>query len=195
MRRLLIAVLALALPAAALAASTNVADLPPGHFVLDRKHASVVGRVLHMGVSNYTLRFDAFDADFTYDPAHPEATKVEASVDTTSLDVGADYSRHFADQFLDATKFPKATLVSTAVTPGPDGRTGTMTGDLTLMGVTKPVTFQVSFVAVGHGLPFGTIAGFSATGVIKRSDFGSHSFLAYVGDDVSLQIEGEFDRK
>jgi polyisoprenoid-binding protein YceI len=195
MRRLLIALVVFALPGAALAASSNVADLPAGHFVLDRKHASVIGRVLHLGVSNYTFRFDTLDADFTYDPAHPEATKIEASVDTTSLDVGADYSRKFADQFLDATKFPKATFVSTQVTPGPDGRTGTMTGDLTLMGVTRPVTFQVSFVAVGHGLPFGTIAGFSATGVVKRSDFGSHSLLAYVGDDVSLQIEGEFDRK
>jgi polyisoprenoid-binding protein YceI len=195
MRPLLLRLLILALPASALAASTNVADLPAGHFVLDHKHASIVARVLHMGVSNYTLRFDTFDADFTYDPAHPEATKVEASVDTTSLDVGADYSRHFADQFLDATKFPKATFVSTLVTPGPDGRTGTMTGDLTLRGVTRPVTFQVSFVGEGHGLPFGTIAGFSATGVIKRSDFGSKGLLAYVGDDVSLQIEGEFDRK
>lgn len=195
MRHLLLVLLALVLPAGAMAASANPTDLPAGHFVLDKKHSSIIARVRHLSVSNYTMRFDKFDASFTYDPAHPEATKLEASVDVTSLDVGADYSRQFADEFLDASKFPKATFVSTAVTPGPDGRTGTMTGDLTLKGVTRPVTFNMAFVAVGHGFPFGTVAGFSATTEIKRSDFGSHNLLSLVGDDVDLEIEGEFEHK
>ena len=70
-----------------------------------------------------------------------------------------------------------------------------MTGDLTLMGVTRPVTFDVTFVGTNHGIPFGTIAGFSATTTIRRSDFGSKYVLAFVGDEVRLEIEGEFDRK
>jgi len=197
MRPLPIALLALAvaLPTAALAASANVADLPAGHFKLDPKHASLIARVRHLGVSNYVVRFDKLAADFTYDPAHPEATKLTASVDTTSLDVGADYSRKFAEDFLKATQFPQATFVATSMTPAADGRTGTMTGDLTLMGVTKPETFNVTFVAARKGPPFGTLAGFSATTVIRRSDFGSSYVLAFVGDEVSLDIEGEFDRK
>src|SRR5260370_940167 len=77
----------------------------------------------------------------------------------------------------------------------PAGRTGTMTGDLTLRGVTRPMTLKVAFIAVGHAFPFGTVAGFSATGSLKRSDFGSHNLLSYVGDEVSLEIEGEFDHK
>ena len=198
MRPLPIALLVLALssPSAALAASANIADLPAGHFQLDPKHASLIARVRHVGVSNYVLRFDKLAAEFTYDPAHPEATKLTASVDTTSLDVGADYSRKFAEDFLKATQFPQATFVATSMTPGADGRTGTMTGDLTLMGVTKQVTFKVAFVAVGK-MPYigGTVAGFSATTVIHRSDFGSTYVLAFVGDEVSLDIEGEFDRK
>jgi polyisoprenoid-binding protein YceI len=195
MRPPVIALMTLALPACALAASSSPADMPAGRWVLDGKHASLIARVRHLGVSNYTLRFDKLEASFTYDPAHPEATTLEAGVDTTSLDVGADYGRKFADQFLDATKFPKATFVSKAMTADLDGRTGTVTGDLTLRGVTRPMTLKVAFVAVGRAFPFGTVAGFSATGSLKRSDFGSHNLLSYVGDDVSLEIEGEFDHK
>jgi polyisoprenoid-binding protein YceI len=207
MRPATLALVLLALPAAGLAqdapptpppppdVSKAVANLPAGHYRLDPKHASVTAEVRHLGVSNYVLRFDKLDADFTYDPAHPEATKLQGSVDVTSLNVGADYSRKFADDFLKAKDFPQATFAATSMTPAPDGRTGTMSGDLTMMGVTRPVTFNVTFVAVGHGLPFGTIAGFSAITTIRRSDFGSRYVLAYVGDQVSLDIEAEFDRK
>lgn len=188
---------ALSLPAAASAASHNVSDLGGGTWALDRKHASVIAKVEHMGVSIYTSRFNVMDATFTYDPAHPEAAHVTASVDAGSMDVGADYSAKFADEFLAATKYPKITFVSTAIHKG-DGNAGTMTGDLTLHGVTKPVTFDVVFNGAGRGLPpgFGPIAGFSATTKIKRSDFGS-DFLnnGIVGDEVTLIIEAEFDRK
>lgn len=177
------------------AVSSNPSDLPAGRWVLDAKHSNLIAKVRHLGVSNYAVRFDKLEASFTYDPTHPEATKLMADVDTTSLDVGADYSRKFADEFLEATKFPKATFVSTAMTSDPEGQTGTVTGDLTLRGVTRPMTLKVAFIAVGHAFPFGTVAGFSATGSIKRSDFGSHNLLSYVGDDVSLEIEGEFDHK
>lgn len=190
-----VAVLALAWPAAASAASQNVADLPAGTYLLDKKHASVTAKVMHLGVSLYTLRFDSFDAGFTYDPAHPEAAQVKATVDTTSMDVGAAYGRKFADQFLDADKFPTMTFASTAIHPGQDGKPGTMSGDLTLRGVTKPVTFDVTFRGVGRGLFFGTVTGFSAAATIKRSDFGSSNLRNWVGDDVRIEIEAEFDKK
>src|SRR5580658_8824073 len=168
------AVLALAFPLAASAAPSQVSDIAAGHYVLDPRHGSVMAKVLHMGVSIYTVRFDVYDASFDYDPAHPEATKLTASVDPTSLDVGADYSKDFAEEFLSASKFGKATFVSTALQDQGGGH-GTMTGDLTLMGVTKPVTFDVTFVGTGHEplpLPFGQrAAGFSATTTFKRSDF------------------------
>lgn len=189
---------ALTTPLAALAApSHDVADLGGGNYSIDKQHASVVAKVMHLGVSIYTARFDTFDGTFTYDPAHPEATRVQASVDAGSMDVGADYSAKFAEEFLGATKFPKITFSSTAIQKG-TGNTGTMTGDLTLHGVTKPVTFNVTFVGAGKSPlpPFRSIAGFTATTTIKRSDFGS-DFLnnGIVGDDVNLTIEAEFDRK
>ena len=154
-RPLALAALVLAAPLAAAPAhvaadaSSNVADLQGGHYVMDPHHASVIARVSHEGVSLYTLRFDSFEASFDYEPGHPERTRVQASVDPGSLDVNADYSRQFAEEFLQASKFPKATFVSTEVQPVASG-TGAMTGNLTLMGVTKPVTFNVTFVGSAH---------------------------------------------
>ena len=199
-RSLALAALALATPIAAAAAPANVADLQGGHYVLDPHHASVIARVSHEGVSLFTLRFDTLDASFDYNPAHPESTRVTASVDPGSLDVNADYSKTFAEEFLQASKFPRATFVSTAIQPGA-GATGTMTGNLTLMGVTKPVTFNVTFIGAGHEplpVPLGRqAAGFEAVTTIKRSDFGSTMLLnpPLVGDDVTLTIEAEFAKK
>lgn len=200
-RSLALAVLALAVPlmaAAPGAVPANVADLKAGHYAMDPKHSSLIARVSHMGVSLYTVRFDSLDATMDYDPAHPERTRVSASVDPTSLDVNADYSHTFAEEFLQVGKFPRATFVSTSIQPG-TGPTGTMTGDLTLMGVTKPVTFNVTFIGAGHEpvpLPLGRqAAGFEATTTIKRSDFGSTFLNNMVGDDVTLQIEAEFEKK
>jgi len=195
-RSALIAILAFLVPASAFAASQNVADLPDGHYVLDKKHASVIAKVLHMEVSYYTVRFDSFDASFDYDPARPQASHVEATVDATSLDVGADYGQKFAEDFLEASKFPTIRFVSTDVQPGA-GAEGTMTGNLTFLGVTHPVTFDVTFVGVGRELlnPLGHAAGFSAIAKIKRSDFGSTYLDNVVGDEVTIEIEGEFDRR
>jgi polyisoprenoid-binding protein YceI len=198
-RSVAVAALAFVIPLTATAASQSPADVPRGHYVLDKRHSSLIARVQHMGVSLYTLRFDTLDADFEYDPAHPEATRLEAEVDPASLDVNADYGKTFAEEFLSASKFPKATFVSTAIQPGPGPSQGTMTGDLTLMGVTKPVTFNVTLIGTGHEplpLPLGQrAAGFEATATIKRSDFGSTFLSDLVGDEVTLQIEAEFDHK
>jgi polyisoprenoid-binding protein YceI len=193
--RAIICAAAVLSPWVALAAPQTYAELPAGAYSLDKKHASIVAKVLHMGVSFYTVRFDTFDASFTYDPANPSGAKVKASVDATSLDVGAPYGRRFADEFLDATKNPVVSFVSTQIVPAADGRTGTMTGELTLHGVTKRAAFNVTFVGVGHGLFGGVITGFSAVGRIKRSDFGSTFLLNLVGDDTEIDIDTEFDRR
>ena len=193
-----LAALAFAIPLVAAAAPTGTPDFPGGHYSLDPKHASLIARVKHMGVSLYTLRFDTLDASFDYDPARPEATRLTASVDPASLDVDADYGKQFAEEFLSASKFPKATFVARQLQKTGDGQ-GTMSGDLTLMGVTKPVTFNVSLIGAGHEvlpIPFGRhAAGFEATATIKRSDFGSTYLSNLVGDEVTLQIEAEFEKK
>ena len=190
-------------------ASRDPAKAPAGLYVLDKSHASLTMRLSHMGMSGYTMRFDSIDAHYSYDPADPEASKLEVGIDANSLDVGdPKISQKFARQFLDADTAPKITFVSTAIHRAPLAVTesggpaaadapvaGEVTGDLTFRGVTKPVTLKVVFNGTGPGLLGGHRMGFSASGEIKRSDFGSHQFESMVGDDVHLDIEAEFQRK
>jgi polyisoprenoid-binding protein YceI len=175
-------------------ASLDPAAAPAGVYALDKSHASLTASLSHMGMSHYTMRFDVIDASFTYDPKAPEASKVAATIDARSLDVGnPKFSTQFANEFLDAEKAPRITFTATAIKY--DGVHGTMTGDLTLRGVTRPVTLDVTFNGTGPGLIGGHRMGFSATGDIKRSDFGSKAWLSVVGDEVHIVIEAEFQRK
>jgi len=202
-RNALIAALAFAMLAASPAlsepkpASTDPAAAPAGHYVLDRTHASLLAKVSHMGLSFYTMRFNRFDARYDFDPASPAASKIEVTIDANSLDVGDDaIGRQFARQFLGADKHPQITFTSAGVQATEPGH-GTLAGDLTLNGVTRPVTLDVTFNGSGLGL-FGIGGyrmGFSAVGDIKRSEFGSKAWEGLVGDNVRLLIEVEFVRK
>lgn len=177
------------------APSLDPASAPAGHYVLDPRHASVIARVRHMGLSNYTLRFDHVAADFDYDPAHPEASKVSVTIDAHSLDTGdTGLNRQFAGEFLDADANPNITFTSTSLQRG-EANHGTLGGDLTFRGVTKPVTLDVTYDGTEANLIGGRRMGFSATAVIKRSDFGSKAWQGPVGDEVQLVIEAEFARK
>jgi polyisoprenoid-binding protein YceI len=185
-----------ALTPAAAAPTLDASVMPAGTYVLDKAHASLLVRVRHMGLSRYTMRFDRFDADFDYDPAAPQNAKVKVTIDARSLDNGSKItSRLFADQFLDAGKNPTITFNSTQLQIAPDGK-GTLAGDLTLRGVTHPVTFDVAFDGYQEGGLLGRRAGFSAVGQIDRTDFGSTALAPdSVGKEVEFIIEAEFVRK
>jgi polyisoprenoid-binding protein YceI len=184
-------------------ASTQTAEisaLAPGTYVLDRRHASLILRVSHQNFSLYTLRFTGLEARFAYDPANPQQTSLAVRVDPNSIDTatgGDTFGKMFDAQllgadWLDAKQFPQITFKSTSLDPG-DGRTGTITGDLTLHGVTRPLTLKVTFNGTGKAIPGGEIkAGFSATGTVKRSEFGVSRFFPVLGDELQLNIEVEF---
>lgn len=192
------ATLALALAAPALAEPTNrdPAKAPAGTYELDPRHAGLVVRVPHLGgFSRYTMRFNALTGGFTYDPANWQATKVTISIDPRSIDTEIPSFNKEIAGFFEADKYPAILFVSTAVTAGPDGR-GTVTGDLTFHGVTKPVTLDAVFNGSGPGvLGAGTRMGFSGTGRIKRSDFGVTNAKLFAGDDIDLEFEIEFVKK
>jgi polyisoprenoid-binding protein YceI len=100
-----------------------------------------------------------------------------------------------SETFFDTAKFPKATFKSTAIEVNGEGR-AKLAGDLTLHGVTKAVTLDVTFN--GAGTPPMTqlyVVGFDAVGTLKRSDFGIKNFVPLVGDEVTLRISCEFDRE
>lgn len=185
-------------PLASAAPSTNPADMPAGTYEVDKTHTSLIARVRHVGLAAYTVRFTGFDASYSYDPKAPAASRVEATIQAATLDTGTEkFNGEFAEKFLDATANPTIRFISTGITPGA-GNTGTMTGDLTFRGVTKPVTLDVTFDGYTSGIT-GQRSGFSARGMIKRSEFGSTFLLnpplAMVGDEVELILEVEFVKK
>ena len=186
----------LSAPALANPSTQDPAKVPAGSYALDKRHASLTVRIVHMGFSHYTMRFNGLDGSFTYDPANWQATKATFTVDPKSVDTNdAAFNKQIAGYF-EADKYPTISFVSTNI-QGQDGK-GTMTGDLTFHGVTKPVTLDVTFAGAGHGIaPIGTRLGFSGSTQIKRSDFGLSNFVLnqFTGDDVDVIFEVEFEKQ
>lgn len=177
------------------APDANPANMPAGSYVLEKTHASVNAKVMHQGYAFYHFRFDKFDASYEYDPKDPTASKVVVTVDTKSMNTGyAKADEKFPVEFLAADKHPTATFKSNKITIS-QGNKGTMAGDLTLGGVTKPITLDVTFNGAGKDMMGAMRSGFSASTVIKRSEFGLTKYVPVIGDDVALAIEVEFVKK
>ena len=163
-----------------------------GNYKLDPSHTSVVGRVLHGKLSFYSFRFDKVDGSYSYDPAKPEATKVEVTIDPASIDSNLPtFDRRLkGPDFLDAEKYNTIKFVSTEIKRS-DMTHGTMTGSLTFHGVAKPITLNVTF---NGGGPAGRRIemGYSATASLKMPDYGMDISAHNIGDTVALAIETEF---
>ena len=133
-------------------------------------------------------------ANLKLDPKALGATTLDATIDTTKVGtLNAALDTHIkAPDFLDVAKFPMATFKATAV-KSTGASTAEITGDLTLHGVTRPVTLQASFTQGGLSpIDKKYTLGFQAKGVIKRSEFGVKSYVPNISDDVTLQIDAEF---
>lgn len=123
---------------------------PPGTYRLDPTHARLVVDVDHLGFSRYLLFFRTMEATLTFAPDAPETMRVQATIDTTSVetlfpDPAYDFNADLrAEGFLNAVAHPKATFTSTAVTLT-DENSAEVAGDFTLRGVTKPLTLTVHF--------------------------------------------------
>jgi polyisoprenoid-binding protein YceI len=185
------------------AAVPSAEGLPAGSYVLDKSHSTVTFGVSHLGFSTFVAGFDEVDAALELDPANPGSASLLASAKTASLDIPAPpegfLDELMGEQWFDAAKFPEITFKSTAVSlTGPN--TADVTGDLTLKGVTRPVTLKATFNGGWAGIPPDPNAriGFSAAGVLKRSEFGmafgvpEPGSTMGVSDEVRFEIETEF---
>ncbi len=169
---------------------------PAGVYAVDPGHTSVVWSVGYQGLSQYTARFDKVAAEITLDPKDPAKSSVNATIDAMSVSTGykgevrnfASFDEKVAVEALDAKANPTITFKSTGIrTTG--ANTGVITGDLTLAGVTKPVTLNATF----NGGMFNRFSqkqalGFSATTTIKRSEWGVTDWIPVVGDDTTITI-------
>jgi len=174
------------------------AEVQGGAYGLDSDHGKITWSVSHLGFSTYTGQFVNVEADLTLDPADPSAATLTATIPLTDVDSnsdGLDAHLQTAD-FFDTANHPVATYVSRSVTVDPtDASRATVLGDLTLRGVTRPVTMTVRFNQAGPSMGGTYRAGFDGMATIKRSDFGIDFALPALGDEVTLQIEGEFIRQ
>jgi polyisoprenoid-binding protein YceI len=158
-----------------------------------KPHTQILFSVDHMGFSRSYGKFLGYDGHFKLDDDHPEKPSVEAVIHTDSIDMGDRAWDKAVKGIFKTDKFPDMIFKSTAVRRL-SKKTADVIGNLTLLGVTRPVTLHVTFNKEGRN-PFGKyICGFSAYADIKRSDFGMKDYLPVVGDDVHIIIETEGNR-
>lgn len=176
-------------------------SVPAGEYVLDKTHASLTWQIKHLGLSNYTARFATYDAVINLNPADPTKSSVTVTIDPNSVRTDfpfpekEDFDKVIATKFLKSGEHPKISFQSTGLT-ATGATTGKLTGNLTFLGVTKPVTLDVTLNgAKEHPMRKIPTLGFSAVGSINRADFGSTDLAGALGDDVKLIIEAEFFKK
>lgn len=183
----------------AVPASAAPLDVPAGIYKSDPAHTSLTWRIQHLGLSFYTARFNSSEATLDLNSAKPELSTVSLKVDPKSVKTNypladkKDFDAEIITEpgFLEADKYPTIGFKSTRLAfTGPN--MGTMTGDLTLHGITRSVTFNVTLNGTLATHPFSKKAalGISASGTIKRSDFGITAYQPQVGDK-GLHISDE----
>ena len=173
---------------------TAAISVPAGDYKLDKKHASILFKINHLGFSNYVGRFEVFDATLDGDPEHPEAATVTAVVDVSSLNVA---NPEFAAEllgpdWLDAASFPQATFKTYGLKVEGENEAD-ISGDLTLKGKSQAVIIKAHLNGSAYDRLRGAdVVGFSATLPINRTDFGIDKYSGFITDDLVIEIEAEF---
>ncbi|HEY5604786.1 MAG TPA: YceI family protein [Gammaproteobacteria bacterium] len=181
MRKLVITAAMMALPLSAFGAS----------YTIDPAHTFPHFKISHLGFSTMLGRFNKSEGKMTYDDAKGTGS-VEITIDAGSIDTAHQKrDEHLrSPDFLNTAEFPKITFKSTKAS-FKDGK-GSVDGNLTMLGVTKPVTLDVTQMKCGaHPMNQKQLCGFDATTNIKRSDFGVKYGLPAIGDDMKLVFELE----
>ena len=204
-----IAALSTGFVAGTAAAEQTLDGVAAGTYELDPTHAFLTWTVVHNGLSHYTVAFTDFDATLEFDPENVTGSTISLTIDPTGLETNypADFKAGHPDspfeswnqtlsqdeRFLNGGAFPEITFVSTA-SESTGEFTGTVTGDLTFLGVTKPVTLDVTYNGVTNLPWYGErdVIGFNATTTITRSEFGMTSMQGPISDEVVIDFSGEF---
>ncbi len=172
-----------------------------GEWTLDSAHSSAQFSVKHMMVSTVRGEFQKISGTVSVDEKDVTKSKVNVTIDPASINTRQekrDEHLRSAD-FFDVAQYPTMTFVSTKVQKGKAGKLK-VTGDLTMHGVTKPVTLDVDALSKPVKNPWGqTVLGFSATGKLNRKDFGLNwnkgleAGGVLVGDEIALVLDGELN--
>jgi polyisoprenoid-binding protein YceI len=170
----------------------ELADARAGTYAIDPDHTAVLARVQHIGYSWSVFRFDRASGKLGWNPAEPEKSTLSVAVQTASITSNVkDFGTQLAgDDYLASAKFPEATFVSTAF-HRIDATHGRVDGQFTLMGTTKPVTFDVELVGAGKGWADKPRLGVHAVARIVPQDYG---FPTLFGNAIEIVVDTEFER-
>ena len=181
----------------------EIAQMPSGKYELDKAHSSVHFRVKHLGLSFYTARFTDFDANLDFNSQKPHKSALTAVIKADSIRTDfpflkrKDFDRLLAydKSWFNAKKYPEIKFEAKSIARSLTNKS-VIKGDLTMLGVTKPVDLEVQFNGSYKNKPFANVPalGFSAKANIKRSDWGFDTFVPNIGDDVEIIIETEFHK-
>ncbi|TFZ05078.1 polyisoprenoid-binding protein [Ramlibacter rhizophilus] len=176
------------LPAGVLAQGTPV----PGTYKIDPAHSGAFFEVGHLGgISRFMGRFNDISGEVVVDA--PAKSRVKADIKTESVDSNHEgLDKHLkSPDFFSVVQYPTMSFASTAVALNASGE-GTLAGNLTIRGVTQPVTFKLKQIGVGKGMRGDDRVGYVATTTIKRSDFGmTYGVPKAATDEVDLRINIE----
>ena len=165
--------------------------------MLDPAHTSIVWSISHVGLSNYTARFDDMKGMLAFDSNAPENSRVNITIDPASVSTGdAKFDETIANggSYFEAQKYPEIRFVSTSIEITGEN-TGIIIGNLNFRGTTVPVTLDTVFNGAGKSFGHrGKTLGFSATSRLRRSDFGLTTLSRFgISDEIILRIETEFN--
>jgi polyisoprenoid-binding protein YceI len=174
--------------------STNPQSAPKGKYTLDPNHTNVTFCIKHMGIANYCGRFNKVAGIMIFNGSQPEKSSAKIAIDVASIDTPSDkLDEELRLNFFETAKFPGATFDTTAIEV--TGRNeGLITGNLTLHGVTKPVTLKTKFNGgQAHFIRGNFTLGFSAQAVFKHAEFAfpAAAWNVFIGDEVTLTVETE----
>jgi polyisoprenoid-binding protein YceI len=184
---------AAALIAMPLTVTADLSEVPSGKYALDSSHGYITFTYSHLGFSNPRVGVNSFDTVLDLDTGNPENSTVEVTIDATSIDSRvAEFNEHLnGADFFNTAEYPTITFKSTQVEATGDN-TFDVTGDLTILGTTKPVTLATTINKAGnHPLRNVPTVGVSASTKLMRSEWGLGAYVPAVSDEVELSIEVE----
>ena len=189
------AVLLASIPMASAGVSMNPQSAPKGTYAIDPHHTTVTFCIRHMGISSYCGRFATATGKIVFNGSQPERSSATVELYTAGIDTpNSKLNEELKKSFFEVDKFPTASFKTTAIALTGKA-TGDITGNLTLHGVTRPVTLHTTFNGgTQHPLANAYAIGFSASTKIDINQFGfpDVDWRIFVGDEVTLDIEAEF---
>ena len=193
MRNVIRSFCAASLLALSFGVSADLSEVPSGKYTLDSSHGYITFTYSHLGFSNPRVGFNSFDTVLTLDSGKPENSLIEVTIDAASIDSRvAEFNDHLnSSDFFNTAEYPSITFKSTKVEATGEN-TFDVTGDLTILGTTKPVTLATTInKAANHPMRNVPTIGVSASTRLLRSEWGLGAYVPAVSDEVELSIEVE----